>query len=53
MIFCLYRQLITHLKVFSKFVNPRSVYLERSLSELYHQVTPPALLSKKDRTFDL
>uniref|UniRef100_H3CN87 UTP20 small subunit processome component n=1 Tax=Tetraodon nigroviridis TaxID=99883 RepID=H3CN87_TETNG len=32
------KQLIAHLKVFSKFVNPRSVYLERSLSELYNQL---------------
>ncbi len=33
-----YRQLITHLKVFAKFTNPRSLYLESSLSELYNQV---------------
>lgn len=41
--FVFYRQLITHLKVFSKFVNPRSLYLERSLSELYNKVkqNPP------------
>lgn len=32
------RQLIAQLKVFSKFLNPRSIYLERSLSELYNQV---------------
>lgn len=32
------RQLITHLKVFAKFTNPRSLYLESSLSELYNQV---------------
>lgn len=37
-VFAFYRQLITHLKVFSKFLNPRSVYLESSLSELYNQV---------------
>ncbi|KAM4615221.1 small subunit processome component 20 homolog [Polymixia lowei] len=32
------KQLITHLKVFSKFTNPRSLYLEPSLSELYNQL---------------
>ncbi|XP_011611808.2 small subunit processome component 20 homolog [Takifugu rubripes] len=32
------KQLITHLKVFSKFLNPRSLYLESSLSELYNQL---------------
>uniref|UniRef100_A0A3Q2Q9V5 UTP20 small subunit processome component n=1 Tax=Fundulus heteroclitus TaxID=8078 RepID=A0A3Q2Q9V5_FUNHE len=31
-------QLITHLKVFAKFTNPRSLYLESSLSELYNQL---------------
>uniref|UniRef100_A0A3B3E1E9 UTP20 small subunit processome component n=1 Tax=Oryzias melastigma TaxID=30732 RepID=A0A3B3E1E9_ORYME len=30
-------QLITHLKVFAKFTNPRALYLESSLSQLYHQ----------------
>ena len=33
------RQLISHLKVFAKFTNPRSLYLEPRLNELYHQVT--------------
>uniref|UniRef100_A0A3Q3F398 UTP20 small subunit processome component n=1 Tax=Kryptolebias marmoratus TaxID=37003 RepID=A0A3Q3F398_KRYMA len=37
-------QLITHLKVFAKFTNPRSLYLESSLSDLYHQ-----LLSHQDQ----
>ncbi|KAM6961562.1 LOW QUALITY PROTEIN: small subunit processome component 20 homolog [Tautogolabrus adspersus] len=32
------KQLITHLKVFAKFTNPRSLYLESSLSELYNQL---------------
>ncbi|XP_074554208.1 small subunit processome component 20 homolog [Halichoeres trimaculatus] len=32
------KQLIAHLKVFAKFTNPRSLYLESSLSELYHQL---------------
>ncbi|XP_013889359.1 small subunit processome component 20 homolog, partial [Austrofundulus limnaeus] len=32
------KQLITHLNVFAKFTNPRSAYLESSLSELYHQL---------------
>lgn len=32
------RQLIAHLKVFAKFTNPRSLYMESSLSELYNQV---------------
>lgn len=32
------RQLIAHLRVFAKFTNPRSLYLEGSLSELYNQV---------------
>uniref|UniRef100_A0A3B3Y953 Uncharacterized protein n=1 Tax=Poecilia mexicana TaxID=48701 RepID=A0A3B3Y953_9TELE len=31
-------QLITHLKVFTKFTNPRALYLESSLSELYNQL---------------
>uniref|UniRef100_M3ZWC6 UTP20 small subunit processome component n=1 Tax=Xiphophorus maculatus TaxID=8083 RepID=M3ZWC6_XIPMA len=31
-------QLITHLKVFVKFTNPRALYLESSLSELYNQL---------------
>uniref|UniRef100_A0A3Q2C7Z2 UTP20 small subunit processome component n=1 Tax=Cyprinodon variegatus TaxID=28743 RepID=A0A3Q2C7Z2_CYPVA len=30
-------QLITHLKVFAKFTNPRSLYLESSLNDLYNQ----------------
>ncbi|XP_017285401.1 small subunit processome component 20 homolog isoform X2 [Kryptolebias marmoratus] len=38
------KQLITHLKVFAKFTNPRSLYLESSLSDLYHQ-----LLSHQDQ----
>lgn len=33
-----YRQLTAHLKVFAKFTNPRALYLESSLSELYNQV---------------
>uniref|UniRef100_A0A3Q3VPZ3 Uncharacterized protein n=1 Tax=Mola mola TaxID=94237 RepID=A0A3Q3VPZ3_MOLML len=32
------KQLIAHLKVFSKFTNPRSLYLESSLSNLYNQL---------------
>lgn len=32
------RQLITHFKVFAKFTNPRALYLESSLCELYNQV---------------
>ncbi|KAI3366882.1 hypothetical protein L3Q82_009528 [Scortum barcoo] len=32
------KQLIAHLKVFAKFTNPRSLYLESSLSDLYHQL---------------
>ncbi|KAL7370997.1 hypothetical protein ABVT39_016013 [Epinephelus coioides] len=32
------KQLIAHLKVFAKFTNPRALYLESSLSELYHQL---------------
>ncbi|KAM3588219.1 uncharacterized protein V6R79_024222 [Siganus canaliculatus] len=32
------KQLITHLKVFAKFTNPRSLYLESSLSDLYNQL---------------
>ncbi|XP_068162452.1 small subunit processome component 20 homolog [Antennarius striatus] len=32
------KQLIAHLKVFAKFNNPRSLYLENSLSELYYQL---------------
>ncbi|KAM7366962.1 hypothetical protein PAMP_014893 [Pampus punctatissimus] len=32
------KQLIAHLKVFAKFTNPRSLYLESSLSELYNQL---------------
>ncbi|XP_007577486.1 small subunit processome component 20 homolog [Poecilia formosa] len=32
------KQLITHLKVFTKFTNPRALYLESSLSELYNQL---------------
>uniref|UniRef100_A0A665TDQ2 UTP20 small subunit processome component n=1 Tax=Echeneis naucrates TaxID=173247 RepID=A0A665TDQ2_ECHNA len=32
------KQLIAHLKVFAKFTNPRSLYLEGSLSELYNQL---------------
>ncbi|XP_054911685.1 small subunit processome component 20 homolog [Poeciliopsis prolifica] len=32
------KQLITHLKVFAKFTNPRALYLESSLSELYNQL---------------
>lgn len=32
------RQLIVHLKVFSKFTNPRALYLEPQLSELYTKV---------------
>ncbi|CAJ1054380.1 small subunit processome component 20 homolog [Xyrichtys novacula] len=32
------KQLTAHLKVFSKFTNPRSLYLESSLSELYNQL---------------
>uniref|UniRef100_UPI0037E7A1C0 small subunit processome component 20 homolog isoform X2 n=1 Tax=Semicossyphus pulcher TaxID=241346 RepID=UPI0037E7A1C0 len=32
------KQLNAHLKVFAKFTNPRSLYLESSLSELYNQL---------------
>uniref|UniRef100_A0A667ZW61 UTP20 small subunit processome component n=1 Tax=Myripristis murdjan TaxID=586833 RepID=A0A667ZW61_9TELE len=32
------KQLIAHLKVFGKFTNPRSLYLEGSLWELYNQL---------------
>ncbi|KAK2883206.1 small subunit processome component 20 homolog [Channa argus] len=32
------KQLIAHLKVFAKFTNPRSLYLESNLSELYNQL---------------
>ncbi|XP_059834550.1 small subunit processome component 20 homolog [Hypanus sabinus] len=32
------KQLIAHLKVFSKFTNPRSLYLEGKLKELYTQL---------------
>ncbi|KAM8908719.1 small subunit processome component 20 homolog isoform 2-T2 [Spinachia spinachia] len=32
------KELIAHLKVFAKFTNPRSLYMERSLSELYNQL---------------
>lgn len=32
------RELIAHLKVFAKFTNPRSLYMESSLGELYNQV---------------
>ncbi|KAK5849173.1 hypothetical protein PBY51_008835 [Eleginops maclovinus] len=32
------KQLIVHLKVFAKFTNPRSLYLESSLSDLYNQL---------------
>uniref|UniRef100_A0A8C9YZT6 UTP20 small subunit processome component n=1 Tax=Sander lucioperca TaxID=283035 RepID=A0A8C9YZT6_SANLU len=32
------KQLIVHLKVFAKFTNPRSLYMESSLSELYNQL---------------
>ncbi|XP_070785368.1 small subunit processome component 20 homolog isoform X2 [Enoplosus armatus] len=32
------KQLIAHLKVFAKFTNPRSLYLESSLSDLYNQL---------------
>lgn len=32
------KQLITHLKLFAKFTNPRALYMEASLSELYHQL---------------
>uniref|UniRef100_A0A4W6DX43 UTP20 small subunit processome component n=1 Tax=Lates calcarifer TaxID=8187 RepID=A0A4W6DX43_LATCA len=32
------KQLIAHLKVFAKFTNPRSLYLEGSLCELYNQL---------------
>lgn len=44
-----HRQLITHLKVFAKFTNPRSLYVESSLRELYNEVvltsSPSSLLS--------
>ncbi|KAM4569832.1 small subunit processome component 20 homolog [Odontesthes bonariensis] len=32
------KQLMAHLKLFAKFTNPRALYLESSLSELYHQL---------------
>ncbi|XP_047194452.1 small subunit processome component 20 homolog isoform X2 [Hippoglossus stenolepis] len=32
------KQLIIHLRVFAKFTNPRSLYLEASLGELYNQL---------------
>ncbi|XP_040003243.1 small subunit processome component 20 homolog isoform X2 [Xiphias gladius] len=32
------KQLIAHLKVFTKFTNPRALYLEGSLRELYNQL---------------
>ncbi|XP_026183080.1 small subunit processome component 20 homolog [Mastacembelus armatus] len=32
------KHLIAHLKVFAKFTNPRALYLEASLSELYNQL---------------
>ncbi|XP_018603010.1 small subunit processome component 20 homolog [Scleropages formosus] len=32
------KQLVAHLKVFSKFTNPRALYLEPSLSQLYMQL---------------
>ncbi|KAK0145461.1 Small subunit processome component 20 [Merluccius polli] len=32
------KQLIAHLKVFAKFTNPRSLYMESRLNELYHQL---------------
>ncbi|XP_056281018.1 small subunit processome component 20 homolog isoform X2 [Pseudoliparis swirei] len=32
------KHLICHLKVFAKFTNPRYLYMERSLSELYNQL---------------
>nr|XP_046234375.1 small subunit processome component 20 homolog isoform X2 [Scatophagus argus] len=32
------KQLMAHLKVFAKFTNPRALYLESSLSELYNQL---------------
>ncbi|KAM9846103.1 small subunit processome component 20 homolog [Aulostomus maculatus] len=32
------KQLIAHLKVFAKFTNPRSLYLEGSLRQLYNQL---------------
>ncbi|XP_031599328.1 small subunit processome component 20 homolog [Oreochromis aureus] len=32
------KQLIAHLKVFAKFTNPRALYLESSLHELYNQL---------------
>uniref|UniRef100_A0A671YHV5 UTP20 small subunit processome component n=1 Tax=Sparus aurata TaxID=8175 RepID=A0A671YHV5_SPAAU len=32
------KQLIAHLKVFAKFTNPRSLYLESSLTELYNEL---------------
>lgn len=32
------KQLIAHLKVFAKFTNPRALYMEGNLSELYHQL---------------
>ncbi|KAM9772369.1 small subunit processome component 20 homolog [Syngnathus typhle] len=32
------KQLIAHLNVFAKFTNPRSLFMESSLRELYHQL---------------
>ncbi|XP_077957697.1 small subunit processome component 20 homolog isoform X1 [Gasterosteus aculeatus] len=32
------KELIAHLKVFAKFTNPRSLYMESSLGELYNQL---------------
>ncbi|XP_037315787.2 small subunit processome component 20 homolog isoform X2 [Pungitius pungitius] len=32
------KELISHLKVFAKFTDPRSLYMESSLSELYNQL---------------
>ncbi|XP_076008545.1 small subunit processome component 20 homolog [Genypterus blacodes] len=32
------KQLVAHLKVFAKFTNPRSLYMEGSLTELYNQL---------------
>uniref|UniRef100_A0A8C4Z7G3 UTP20 small subunit processome component n=1 Tax=Gadus morhua TaxID=8049 RepID=A0A8C4Z7G3_GADMO len=32
------KQLISHMKVFAKFSNPRSLYMEPRLNELYHQL---------------
>lgn len=41
-----YRQLIAHLQVFSKFSNPRALYLEQKLNALYTQVMLAYILSK-------